>query len=151
MQPAAAANPAQNRDRNKCHFTIEASAVAYGSGTVSFSVNDFMWGRLDPPGRRQVTVPATTIRKLLEKYKFDVVNLISDCEGTEVDFVRNEREILRDRVKWLILETHEAERGKDAVAKMLADLASLGFETREQDAKKAVYAFENKNLRKSIN
>ena len=134
----------KNRDRNKCQFLIEPVAVAYRSENVMFSINDFMWGRIDPQGERQVSVPVTTLQRLIEKHGFDRINLISDCEGTEVDMVENEPEIFRDRVKCLILETHEAERGREPIARAISTLESLGFDIQERHKNRSVLAMINR-------
>lgn len=136
----------KNRERNACQFTIEEAALAYGAEQVKFSVNDFMCGRIDPAGKRQVTVAATTLGKLLDKHGFDVINLISDCEGTEVEMLENEREVFRNRVKHLVMETHRSERGDVAIEKTLSALGALGFEIQDQDEKATVFAMVNRHL-----
>ena len=61
------------------------------------------------------------------------------------DLVTNEADILRDRVKWLILETHEMYVGAAPVAKMLSDLRYLGFEVVEEQ-QGTVLALRNKGF-----
>ena len=90
-------------------------------------------------------VPTTTLSGILAKYNFDVINLLCDCEGPEIDLALNEPNVLRDHVKWLIMETHENFVGKEAVAQMLASLAGLGFAVRERHGD-FVLALENTNL-----
>jgi FkbM family methyltransferase len=135
-----------NRDLNNCQFSIEPVAIAYDSENVMFSVANFMWGRIDPSGTKQVSVPATTLRKLLEKYGFNTINLVSDCEGAEIEMVANEPDIFRTRVKCLVLETHEPERGREPTERTMAALEALGFDIQERDEKKDVFAMINRHL-----
>jgi hypothetical protein len=46
--------------------------------------------------------------------------------------VENESDPLRQRVKCLILETHERERGTEVIAGTISALNSLGFEIQER-------------------
>ena len=97
----------ENRRRNDCRFVIEAVAIGYGTDTIEFTVQDkFLFGRLQSPGGRSVRVPTASLGGLIEKYGFETINLMCDIEGTEVPLVENEAEILRSRVKNLIMETH---------------------------------------------
>jgi FkbM family methyltransferase len=137
----------KNRILNNCQFTIEASALAYGADKISFGIsNHFMKSSVSDRASHQITVPATTLRQVLDKYRFLVVNLISDSEGSEVEMVENDSEVLRDRVKWIILETHAEERGREAIERTLEKLASLGFDTVHHDANKPVLALRNRRL-----
>lgn len=138
----------RNRDQNQCKFEIEPFALAYGGDTVSFNVamDHFMLGRLQGEGGKAITVQTITLKRILDKYGFKTINLISDSEGTEVDMVENEAELLRDHVKCLIVETHEVERGRESIAKILVALNDLGFRIQEQDTKKDVIAMTNSNM-----
>lgn len=137
----------KNRELNGCGFKIEPRALAYGVDTISFGVpNHFMMGRLHSDDDRQVTVQTTTLRQIVEKHQFDVINLISDSEGGEVEMVEHDGDILRDRVKWIIMETHEIERGRAAITQMLAKLYDLGFDVAHKDGDKPVLALRNRRL-----
>src|SRR5664279_318989 len=138
----------QNRDINRCKFSIEPFALAYGSDTISFNiaVDHFMLGRLHGTDGKQVNVQTITLKRILEKYGFKTINLISDSEGSEVEMVENESELLRNHVKCLILETHEELRGREPIARTLSALNDLGFQIQEQDEKKDVFAMINRHL-----
>ena len=49
----------------------------------------------------------------------------------EIEFVEHEPDVLRGRVKTIVLETHSDFRGEDRIAAMLATLVRLGFERLE--------------------
>jgi FkbM family methyltransferase len=138
----------QNRAINGCHFAIEPLALAYGSDTVSFTVatDHFMLGRLKGVGGKEVTVSSITLERILDKYGFEIINLISDSEGSEIEMVENEPDLLRRHVKWIILETHDEERGSEPIARMLSALDDLGFQIQERGEEKNVLAMFNRNL-----
>jgi FkbM family methyltransferase len=146
--PTNLASLAKNRELNACQFSIESKAVAYGSDTISFSVDTFYAGRIDANGAKTISVPTTSIREILKKYRFDdSINLIADCEGSEIDIVANEIETLRDRVKWLIIEVHPALVGQPAVDAMMDKLEEAGFIVRDRSLHNHhVFALENENL-----
>jgi FkbM family methyltransferase len=136
----------KNKGVNGCAFSIEPYALAYGGDTISFSIamDHFMKGRLDGDGGHKVTVSTITLRHIIDKYGFKVINLISDSEGGEVEMVENEADLLRKHVKYLILEIHEAERGREAIERTLCTLGDLGFEIQERQS--VTVAMMNRHL-----
>lgn len=132
----------KNRDVNGCQFEIEPLALAYGRKTVSFTITDhFMLGGVaNAANGQRVDVSATSLRQILDKYRFDRVNLISDCEGAEIDLVDHEADLLRDRVDRLIVEIHELTPG--TIDRTVAKICSLGFVAKER-LRGGVLAFEN--------
>lgn len=136
----------RNRDLNHCTFKIEPVALAYGSESISFTIDaHFMMGRLKAGEGQMVSVPTTTLRSVLDKNGFGIINLISDCEGAEFDLVMHEGDLLRSQVKWFIVETHEPQIGRASVEAMLAELSRLGFVIRSRE-RSIVLALENTNL-----
>lgn len=135
----------KNRQLNGSQFTIEPYAVAHGTDTISFGIDDAMLGSALRSNNKQVTVPTTTLLKLIEKHGFKHINLISDCEGAETGLTDNELSVMKDRVKWFIVELHPEYVGQPAINKLISDLHSVGFVTRET-ARGNVSAFENVGL-----
>lgn len=136
----------KNRDINCCKFSIEPFAIGYGAPTISFSISDhFMLGGTKVTDGKHITVNTSSLRVILDRHDFKTINLISDCEGAEVDLVENEPELLRECVKWLIVETHEMNVGADRLSKMMSDLERLGFEKVEQ-SRQTVLALKNRHL-----
>jgi FkbM family methyltransferase len=136
----------KNRALNGCSFAIEPFALAYGVETISFTVapNHFMMGRLHGSGGTQVAVKTITLREIIKKYDFKTINLISDCEGGEVEMVDHDADIMRECVKRLIVETHPQERGDTITNAMISKLESIGFVTDERQLD--VLAMRNTNL-----
>ena len=127
--PLVLATLEENRVLNGCKFAIEPRALAYGAETISFNVvtDHFMKGALGGSEGEKVTVGTVTLAEIVRAHNFESFNLISDSEGAEVDMVENEAELLRDRAKVILLETHAAARGQAAISKMIATLEEIGF------------------------
>jgi hypothetical protein len=133
---------------NGCRFSVEHAAVAYNTDAIHFPLDGhFLHGRIGGSDKA-VRVPAVTLGKLLKKYDFETINLISDIEGAEIDLVEQEPDVLRGRVKTLVMETHAWYCGEDKVSAMLAALARLGFDPGEPLAggKAGVVVMVNRNL-----
>jgi FkbM family methyltransferase len=140
-----------NRVMNGCRFTIEHAALAYNSETIDFPVEGhFLHGRVggSDESAHVVSVRTVTLAKILEKYDFEMINLVCDIEGAEVELVEHEPDVLRGRVKTIVLETHACFRGEGRIGAMLAALGKLGFDRFESLAggKAQVIAMVNGNL-----
>lgn len=138
-----------NKELNSCSFSIEPYALAYERDTIPLTISSeyFMMSRLRADAGHTVMVGTIKLRDIIQKYGFKTINLISDSEGSEVEMVVEEPDLLRDHVKCLILEIHEKERGKEAIERTLATLNDLGFKLQERDeAKKDVLALINRQL-----
>lgn len=119
----------KNRELNGCRFAVLHRAVAYGGPTVTFHQNDdFVSSSVQLRAARSVTVPAVTLRDVAGQFGFDRFTLICDIEGGEIDLVRFDEDVLRERVETFIVEVHETIAGPAATRGMLARLESLGFE-----------------------
>ena len=146
--PALVPTLEANRALNGCKFSIEHAAVAYNTDAVNFSLGGhFLFNRIDGT-ENTVSVKAVTLGQLLEKYQFETINLISDIEGAEIEVVEHEPELLRTRVKMIVMETHAMYSGEAKVSAMLAQLAKLGFDPLVPftPGDTAVAALVNRNL-----
>jgi hypothetical protein len=76
-------------------------------------------------------VPAVSVRGLADARQFACLNLIVDIEGSELDLVEHEADFLRDRVHWIIMETHPKIVGEARTRLMLQRLEESGFEVVE--------------------
>jgi FkbM family methyltransferase len=82
----------RNKEINGCGFAIEPYALAYQGDTVPLNVSSeyFMMSRLHASSGHKITVGTIKLRDIVEKYEFNIINLISDSEGSEVEMVENE-------------------------------------------------------------
>jgi len=118
----------RNRDRNGCRFAIVNRALAYGAEEIDFyQGGNFLTGSLMAAAGRKVTARAATLQEVLAQYRFEMINLICDVEGEEVQLVRNELRCLQQQVKVFILEVHPSIAGEEAIAAMAATLRGAGF------------------------
>jgi len=132
-----------NRDRNGCQFTVVNKAIAYGSSHVEFFQNqDFLSSSIQSAAEQKVSVPAITLRDVVNQFGFDRFTLICDIEGGEVELVEHDGDIFRTQVKTLIIEVHEAVVGTGPIRSMLQKLQEYGFEALYKDWD--TYALENR-------
>jgi len=119
---------AENRDRNGCRFKILHGALAYGSESVTFyQETTFLASGVKHATDRFMTVPAITLREVVEQNGFQHVTLICDVEGAEIDLVSYEQDCLRETVNTFLLEVHPLIVGANTVEEMRLKLQSLGF------------------------
>lgn len=136
---------AANRDRNGCRFEVLHRAVAYGAGEVTFNVaENVLESSVQAPATKRVTVPAVTLKGILDGRGFERCTLVCDIEGGEAELVENELDVLRERVAVFIAEVHERQLGAEATARMLAALDRIGFE--QVFAQDETYVFRNSRL-----
>jgi FkbM family methyltransferase len=118
----------ENCDRNNCQFTILNRAVAYGTDEVTFNVCDDFWASsIQASFDKSVIVQTVSLNEIINEYGFEQFTLICDIEGGEIDLVKFDKEVLRDRVATLIIEVHENIVGAEPVNNMLRDLEKLNF------------------------
>ncbi len=120
----------ENRDRNNCKFTVLHGAVAYGTDEITFNLcDDFRASSAQAEFNKSVTVPTTNLQEIVAKFNFDKFTLICDIEGAEVDLVKFDGEVLRDRVTTLMVEVHEYIHGEEPIKNMFQALEKMNFES----------------------
>lgn len=119
-----------NRERNNCRFNVLHGAVAYGTEEITFNLNQDFWASSAQFSTdKSVTVQAITLKQVADKFNFDKFTLICDIEGGEIDMVKFDAEVLRDRVTTLILEVHPYIHGEELIKNMLLDLEKMNFKS----------------------
>ena len=135
----------KNRDLNRCGFRIECAAVAYGVDHVEFhQAADFVGGSVARRDGDVVPVKTTTLGQLVEELGSPAVTLVCDIEGAELDLVKNELSVLRDRVRLILMEIHPHKLGDELVRAMFQMLRDASFELI--DKSRNVVALVNRNL-----
>lgn len=119
-----------NRDRNRCTFTILNRAVAYGGDEISFyqDASCFLASSVQVKTARPVTVPTTSLRQIIKEHDIDTCTLICDIEGGEMDLVRNESDVLEEHVEMLIVEMHGWLVGQNLARETNETLERIGFQ-----------------------
>ena len=123
----------ENRRRNKCQFTVLERAVAYGTPEVTFNLNRVCFlasnasAEMPAEWYEQISVPAVTLREILEAHQFDRCTLICDIEGGEADVLRCEGDLIRERVSTIIMEVHEWVLGQQGYEEVINGIRRLGF------------------------
>ncbi len=87
-------------------------------------------------------MPTISLQDVIREFDFEQCFLICDTEGGEGDLVHHEADILRKRVKTLMVEVHDWILGLEGTKNMFAKLERIGFVLVFQDAD--TYVFQNK-------
>ena len=87
----------RNRDLNRCSFSISTP------------------------------VEAVTFLDLLERFGLEMVTLVCDIEGVEIDLLTHEEATVAAHVAWIIVELHEPISGRAAVEGFLRRVDTAGF------------------------
>jgi hypothetical protein len=85
----------------------------------------------DEQGRGRI-VPAVTLNEVLHPEDYGACTLICDIEGSEVDLVEHESDVLGDRVAMLVMEEHPEFVDSRRRALMFDRLERIGFRRLEQ-------------------
>jgi FkbM family methyltransferase len=134
----------RHRRMNGSHFQIVHAAVSYGAVDVDFVISaDSLASRLNGKGRR-VVVPATTVAAVADRYHFARFGLLCDIEGAEMQLLDREESTLVTRARWVVVETHEAEDGRDQSPDVVRWFTSRGF--RHAITQHTVHGFVNLNV-----
>ncbi len=132
----------RNRELNQAHFDIVHAAIAYGSETIRFPVNDeILASSIHRTGQRSVQVPTQTLKSLCKNYEFDQFNLIVDIEGSEWELIKHEMDLLCSRGKWLMIELHDHILGQSQTKELQKRLEAGGFELIDKRA--LTYCYKN--------
>jgi len=121
----------RNRQANGCRFQILHAAVAYGAESIAFGVaDDFLASSLTAPADgNRVTVPATSLAKIVADAGYDRCSVVCDIEGAEVALLKNESDLFKRVVETLLIEVHPSIVGRGTVSWLETQLDALGFTT----------------------
>lgn len=139
----------RNRALNNAQFEILQKAVGYGVDSINFYVNEgaFNCGSTVSPTSHVISAPTTSLGPIIQERGFQAINLIVDIEGAETDLVANELDVLKRRVRHLLLETHQRYLPEGSTDAMLDALLDAGFEIVSGDRlNDHVLALVNRNL-----
>lgn len=127
----------RNVRRNGSRFSIIDRAIAYDD--APFHVSDNVLASGMKTNGSPIAVAKTSVREIAERFGFAEFTLICDVEGTEVEMVEQEGELLSQRCRLFILETHEIEIGEAPIRRMRERLEALGFSHARRIGHTSVY------------
>ncbi len=155
MHVVVEANPdlistiARNREANGCHFRILNGAIAYDKVLAPLAVSSDPTGTRVVPGQTDAKyVPTMTVAGVLRSQCFEVASLVCDIEGSEVDMVAKEADVLGRCIHTLIMEVHPRICEPTAVQHMYESLSTVGFVRLNDDPR--VPVFRNRNLAETV-
>jgi len=135
----------ENRRLNDCHFTIMHRALAYGSREKTFyRASNYLGSNALKPCGIPIQVQTVILKQILETFGFEICTLICDIEGGESDLIAHELDVIRERVKTLILEVHDWLLAPKVVRTLLLDLEESGFVPVHKEEYN--YVFINMNM-----
>lgn len=139
----------KNRDLNGCKFDITCAALDQHGPTVTFYLHKLsVGGSAQRATGKPVTVPAVTVKGLLEKHHWQKISLVLDIEGAEIDLVNMESETLKHHVAILIIEMHPMISKQEEIDAALKKIEGLGFTLKDRALD--VYAYYNERLLSSL-
>lgn len=113
----------KNKRRNGCQFTVVSRALGYVPQlTIHCSHSGPCAGNLFQPRDDQFDVSTTTLRNLVAKYGRRSISVVSDIEGAEDALFSNEIEVLAERVRLLVFESHPEYLGRRRFRQQLQSL-----------------------------
>lgn len=117
----------KNQRRNGCQFKVVPRALGYGAKvTIHCSRRNPCMGNIFRQYDDQLDVSTTTLRKLIGRR--GNITVVSDMEGAEDALFNNEIDVLSERVKLLVFESHPEYLGKNRVQQQCQELVDGGFE-----------------------
>ncbi|MCX6716072.1 MAG: FkbM family methyltransferase [Candidatus Taylorbacteria bacterium] len=132
----------RNRALNKCNFTIINKALGYHPYVELKLQDEFLKSSavLDYDVKyRSIQVPTITLKEL--SAPFHKINLVCDMEGMEYEILKNELEIMKNKVAIFIAEFHASGRNDPRLIEALIILKNSGFELINE--RKYTYVFRN--------
>ena len=135
----------ENRDRNRCKFTIlHGAAGSEGKSVRIYIGNGALAASSLAATDRSVEVAGITLSDILKSRGFDRCAFVCDIEGAEIGLIRSEMETFRSRVETFIVEYHPGINGVEPVASSRRLLKDHGFE--ELWHQRDVFVFRNTAL-----
>jgi FkbM family methyltransferase len=134
----------RNKRLNQCCFTVMNAAVLYTerSETTLYPAKFFDRTSLYlSDGATNLSVATTTLRAVAEICQFSRFTLICDVEGSEIDIIKNEIDLLKERAVMIIMELHPHLTGSLSVAEALNSLRAANFDIIHSDM--SVYTLIN--------
>jgi FkbM family methyltransferase len=129
----------RNRDLNGCQFKIVNKALGYGTESLELRMDsNFLSGRVEDNTGSDVcgplvSVPATSLKAVIDESGFDQLSLICDIEGAETTLVEREINVIGQHVRCFFVEVHPQLTGAEAVARTIERLQAVGFTRREEN------------------
>jgi FkbM family methyltransferase len=125
--PDALSIASLNGSQNGCGFATLHAALAYDTTTVTFGADEEVLDGGINSGHRPITAPTVTLAQLFGRTGFPECSLICDIEGADAAMIDREGDLIQERVRLIILESHPRHYGADTAARLSADLEKRGF------------------------
>lgn len=139
----------KNRDKNDCKFKIENSIISNTSDGVFYIYDNVVAGsahRKDniEKNKKKLKVKVLKLSELIKKHNVTFDFIIMDIEGGELEFLKENKNYIKNNVKYLLIEIHEFIMYKGYEKKCLEIIENTNMELIKKDG--ISFLFENKRL-----
>jgi FkbM family methyltransferase len=138
---------------NKCHFTLLNNAYASDDSFIEFYPHERpISGTTMPQKQREysefIEIESVSIETIQQKFDIENFVLVSDIEGAEHGFIRDEIDLLESNCRVIIMELHpEKEVGDGTVMNGRNQLESSTFELIDQpEPDRGFYIYKNTSM-----
>lgn len=138
---------------NKIEFVVVNKAYTSSDSSIEFYPHERpVSGATTPQNHREYSQPlevdGISIQSIQQQYNIENFVLVSDIEGAEHEFIRNELDILKENCRLLIIELHPEKSVNDGtVEDAINRLESFSFELIDKpNPDRGFYIFENLSL-----
>jgi FkbM family methyltransferase len=101
--------------------------------TTDNSVIASVFSDFDERNTQKLEVPAKSLTAIINENRLDHVDLIKlDCEGSEYDIIYNTPVDVLNKIKTLVIETHEIDNQKNNLNSLTSFLQSCGYKTNSE-------------------
>lgn len=135
-----------NRDLNRASFSVLNAAYASTNTAVDLRVPKEFWTaslHSTETVSETLHVGTTSLRTLVERYDLSDIALVVDIEGSEIDLLENELDVIGSHCRLLIVEFHdESEDGPgdpEQTTRVRQRLEDRSFELLDEENDVAVY------------
>ena len=126
----------RNRAQNEATFEIVHAAYSPDEAHVMLEIPEQFWMASVSErenGAETQSVPAADLSTLLDQYDLSTVSLVVDIEGSEIELIERELDVLESTCELLIIEFHPDRTGQEAVERAKRRLESASFERIDQE------------------
>lgn len=139
----------RNRDNNDCKFKIENSIISNTSDGVFYIYDNVVAGsahRRDNYNnkKKKIKINVLKLPELIKKHNVTFDFIIMDIEGGELDFLEENKDYIKNNVKYLLIEIHEFIMYKGYEKKCLDIIKESNMKLIKKDG--ISFLFENKKL-----
>lgn len=131
----------KNKQVNKSNFVILNKALGYKDNIDYYVSTNPVDGGLYKKTPKKISIQGTRLESLAKD--FEQINLIVDIEGSEVDLIDNEIDVISKKVAVLIIEFHPIITGETEVKRLVSKLEKYGLQCVNKKVNDSIFINSN--------